>query len=75
MILLADKQGTTLYAVVLHQDGWDRGMRREFVLQSVCATPESEVSVLGASGELQNIARIWMRTVPYLNRKTACTFP
>lgn len=52
MILLADKQGTTLYAVVLHQDGWDRGMRREFVLQSVCATPESEVSVLGASGEL-----------------------
>lgn len=52
LILLTDKAGDTLYAVVTEQKDWDRGMRREFVVKSARATANSQVSVLGASGEL-----------------------
>lgn len=52
MILLSDKPGTTLYAVVTGQKDWNLGMRREFVVKSARATAETQVSVLGASGEV-----------------------
>ncbi len=52
LILLTDKSGKTLYAVATEQKDWDRGMRREFVIKSARATDSSQVSVLGASGEL-----------------------
>ena len=52
LILLTDKTGKTLYAVVTDQKDWDRGMRREFVIKSARATASSRASVLGASGEL-----------------------
>lgn len=52
ILLLSDKAGQTVYAVLSDQNGWNRGERRTFALQSVCATERSTASVLGASGEL-----------------------
>ena len=52
MILLADRSGATLYAVITNQTDWDRGQRREFVIKSARATAQSRADVLGASGEL-----------------------
>ena len=52
IILLTDKAGTTLYAVLTGQKDFDRGARREFVIRSARATASSRASVLGASGEL-----------------------
>ncbi len=52
ILLLSDKEGQTVYAVLSDQKGWNRGERREFTLQSVRATQHSTASVLGASGEL-----------------------
>lgn len=51
MILLADRTGTTLYAVITGQKDWNLGVRREFVIRSARATSNTRVSVLGASGE------------------------
>lgn len=51
--LLTDKSKSTVYAVLNGQgEEWERGQRREFLLKSVQATVESEISILGASGEL-----------------------
>lgn len=52
LILLTDKAGDTLYAVVTGQKDWSRGERREFVIRSARATGLSRADVLGASGEL-----------------------
>ena len=49
--LMRGAQGE-LYAVLLNQRDWARGQRRSFVLRSVRITARSEISVLGASGEL-----------------------
>ncbi|MBN1985817.1 MAG: alpha-L-fucosidase [Prolixibacteraceae bacterium] len=42
----------TLYAFLTQIPGWERGTRREFVLKSVLASENTQVSVLGQSGEL-----------------------
>jgi len=42
----------TLYAILCKQQDWPRGDRRDFILQSVQLNENSEVSVLGQSGEL-----------------------
>lgn len=50
--LLRSKDGNALYAVLFDQKDWDRGQRREFLLKSVKASPDTVVEVLGQSGEL-----------------------
>ena len=50
--LLRSKDGSALYAVLFDQKDWDRGQRREFLLKSVKASPDTTVEVLGQSGEL-----------------------
>ena len=50
--LLKKKDGSALYAVIAGEKNWKRGERREFVLTSVGASASSQISVLGASGEL-----------------------
>ncbi|MGM0620744.1 MAG: alpha-L-fucosidase [Bacteroidota bacterium] len=42
----------TVYAFLTKIPDWSRGERREFVLKSVAVSENSEVSVLGQSGEL-----------------------
>ena len=42
----------TLYAIITKIPDWERGARKEFILKSVQLTQNSEVSVLGQSGEL-----------------------
>lgn len=42
----------TLYAILTKIPDWQRGERKEFILKSVSATENTEVSVLGQSGEL-----------------------
>jgi len=46
------KNAPTVYAIVKQQPRWVRGQWRDFVLKSVQATPQSEVSVLGQNGRL-----------------------
>src|SRR5215471_6672175 len=46
------KNSPTVYAIVKQQPRWVRGQWRDFVLKSVQATPQSEVSVLGQNGRL-----------------------
>lgn len=50
--LLRSKDGSALYAVLFDQKVWDRGQRREFLLKSVKASPDTMVEVLGQTGEL-----------------------
>ena len=50
--LLRSKDGSALYAVLFDQKDWDRGQRREFLLKSVKASPDTTVEVLGQTGEL-----------------------
>lgn len=50
--LLRSKDGSALYAVLFDQKDWDRGQRREFLLKSVKASPDTVVEVLGQTGEL-----------------------
>lgn len=50
--LLRSKDGNALYAVLFDQKDWDRGQRREFLLKSVKASPDTVVEVLGQTGEL-----------------------
>ena len=51
-VLLKAKDGSAVYAILFGVQDWDRGQRREFVLRSVQATSNTQVSVLGQSGEL-----------------------
>ena len=46
------KNAPTVYAIVKQQPRWVRGQWRDFVLKSVQATAQSEVSVLGQNGRL-----------------------
>jgi alpha-L-fucosidase len=46
------KDGKTLYAYLTRMPDWPRGERREFILHSAKATSQTEISVLGQSGEL-----------------------
>ena len=50
--LLRSKDGNALYAVLFDQKDWARGQRREFLLKSVKASPDTMVEVLGQTGEL-----------------------
>ena len=50
--LLRSKDESALYAVLFDQKDWDRGQRREFLLKSVKASPDTMVEVLGQTGEL-----------------------
>ena len=50
--LLRSKDGNAVYAVLFDVEGWDRGQRREFLLKSVKASPDTVVEVLGQSSEL-----------------------
>lgn len=44
--------GNTVYAFLTKEINWPRGERREFLIKSVEATENTEVSVLGHAGEL-----------------------
>ncbi|MBI4891218.1 MAG: alpha-L-fucosidase [Acidobacteria bacterium] len=46
------KNEDTLYAIVKQQPRWVRSEWREFVLKSVQATPQTEVSVVGQNGRV-----------------------
>ncbi|MBI4876064.1 MAG: alpha-L-fucosidase [Acidobacteria bacterium] len=46
------KDEDTVYAIVKHEPRWVRGQWRDFVLKSVQATDQSEVSVLGQNGRV-----------------------
>ena len=46
------KNESTVYAYLTKIPNWTRGDRKEFVLKSVMATDNTEISVLGQSGEL-----------------------
>ena len=50
--LLRSRDGNAVYAVLFDVEGWDRGQRREFLLKSVKASPDTVVEVLGQSSEL-----------------------
>jgi len=41
------KDADTVYAILTRQDPWPRGQRRDFLLRSLRATDETEISVLG----------------------------
>lgn len=43
----ASKDRKTVYAIITEISDWERGGRKEFVLGSVKATPETKISVLG----------------------------
>jgi alpha-L-fucosidase len=45
------KDADTVYAFITGTPDWPRGQRREFVLQSVKATPNTKVGVLGHAGK------------------------
>lgn len=46
------KDGSTVYAFLTRAGDWSRGQRREYLLQSVEATPATKISVLGHGGKL-----------------------
>jgi alpha-L-fucosidase len=47
-----EKDGSAVYAFLTRIPDWPRGQRREFLLQSVEATPATRISVLGHGGQL-----------------------
>ena len=47
-----EKDGSAVYAFLTRVPKWSRGQRREFVLQSVEATPATKISVLGHGGKI-----------------------
>lgn len=51
-VLLKAKDNSAVYAILFGVGDWDRGQRREYVLHSVKATENTQVSLLGQSGEL-----------------------
>lgn len=46
------KDGNTVYAYLTNRPDWPRGERRDFVIKSVQAMDQTEVTVLGQSGEV-----------------------
>ena len=46
------KDGNTVYAYLTNRPDWPRGERRDFVIKSVQTTDQTEVTVLGQSGEV-----------------------
>ncbi len=46
------KDGKNVYAALFGQRDWPRGERREFLINSVKATPDTKVSVLGQSDKI-----------------------
>ena len=51
-VLLKAKDDSAVYAILFGVQDWDRGQRREILLHSVYATEQTQVSILGQSGEL-----------------------
>ncbi len=47
-----EKDSSAVYAFLTSVPNWSRGQRREFLLQSVEATPATKISVLGHGGEI-----------------------
>ncbi len=50
--LTRKKDGSAVYAFITDVPEWPRGERKTFLLHSVRATPSTNVSILGQSGEL-----------------------
>lgn len=46
------KDSSTVYAYLTNRPDWPRGERRDFIIRSVQATGQTQVSVLGQSGEV-----------------------
>ncbi len=46
------KDGQALYVFLTRNPNWPRGERRQFLLESVKATPTTQISVLGSSGKV-----------------------
>lgn len=46
------KDGNTVYAYLTRMPDWPRGERREFIIKSVAATPQTKISVLGQSDDV-----------------------
>ncbi|MFA9392430.1 MAG: alpha-L-fucosidase [Prolixibacteraceae bacterium] len=50
---LTQKAATKIvYAFIVSDSTWERGLRKEFFFQSIKATPETKINVLGQSGEV-----------------------
>ena len=47
-----EKDGSAVYAFLTRVPKWSRGQRRQFVLQSVEATPATKIGVLGHGGKI-----------------------
>ena len=50
--LLKAKDDSAIFAVLFDIEGWDRGVRKNFIIRSVKATEKTNVEVLGQTGEL-----------------------
>jgi alpha-L-fucosidase len=50
--LTQSKDGSTVYAYITNMPDWPRGERRNFLLRSIKTTANTEVSVLGQSGNV-----------------------
>jgi alpha-L-fucosidase len=50
--LTQSKDGNTVYAYITNMPDWPRGERRNFLLRSIKTTANTEVSVLGQSGNV-----------------------
>ena len=48
----ASKEGNTVYAYLTGMALWPRGQRKDFVIKSVAATPDTKISVLGQSDKV-----------------------
>lgn len=48
----ASKDRTTVYAIITGIDDWGRGKRKEFLLGSIEATPNTKISVLGQNDKI-----------------------
>ena len=60
----AKDNNTTVYAIVTNAQDWREGTRKEFTLQSVKATPQTRVSVLGQNSEI----------IEYRNDDVSCKY-
>jgi alpha-L-fucosidase len=52
----ASKDKRTVYAVITGMPDWPKGQRREFVLGSIKATPQTSISVLGQNDQVTEYA-------------------
>ena len=52
----SSKEPSTVYAFLTGQGEWQRGKRKSFVLQSLKATTDTKISVLGHDGEILEYA-------------------